>query len=244
MKRLALLVLFLPVVANAWPRAVDGRIAKNAATLAPPDLRLVLEKLAPEYKSGLDRAQTEEGDPTHRDFLNSRDGRLRQRIESETALAIKMIRGGDPMSQVAEHLGILAHLVGDANNPFHLASGDPRLRQAQGDFEQYLATELPKFPTVFYGLDDDPSPRALLGRTFERTRGYYPLLGEEYFRGGVPRTSADFDERSTAFGVAAVCYSHSVTDLVNLYYYIWRQAGGDVRAAKLMKRGNLLLSGW
>ncbi len=31
--------------------------------------------------------------------------------------------------------------------------------------------------------------------------------------------------------MASVCYSHAVTDLVNLYYYIWREAGGDVRSA-------------
>jgi hypothetical protein len=67
-------------------------------------------------------------------------------------------------------------------------------------------------------------------------------MGEEYFREGVQRTSTDFDDRSTAFGVASVCYSHAVTDLVNLYYHIWRQAGGDVRSAAVMRRGNLVLN--
>ena len=241
MKRLLLVVLFLPLSAYGWTRTSDERIALKAASLAPPDLRLLLDHLEPDYKKGVARAEAEEGQDPHRLMEISRQGRLRQRIESETAATIRMIRKGDPMSMVAEHLGILAHLVADANNPFHVAHDDPRLDVSQNDYEQYFERQLTKFPTVFYGLDD-LAPSELLNRTIARTQGFYPLLGEEYLGGGEPHTSADFDDRSTAFGVAAVCYSHAVTDLVNLYYYIWRQAGGDVRSAAWMRSGNLLLS--
>ena len=41
--------------------------------------------------------------------------------------------------------------------------------------------------------------------------------------------SATFDDRSTAFGVASVCYSHAVTDVANLQVFIWKEAGGSVR---------------
>ena len=44
------------------------------------------------------------------------------------------------------------------------------------------------------------------------------------------------------FGIASVCYSRAVTDLVNLYYYIWKEAGGDVRSAAVMRNGNLSLN--
>ena len=68
-------------------------------------------------------------------------------------------------------------------------------------------------------------------------------MSSEYFpTGSEPRTSSDFDDRSTAFGVASVCYSHAVTDLVNLYFYIWKEAGGDVRAATAMRSGNLMIN--
>jgi hypothetical protein len=60
-------------------------------------------------------------------------------------------------------------------------------------------------------------------------------MAEEYFRFGTRRTATDFDDRSTAFGVASLCYSHAVSDAVNLYYYIWREAGGDVRAASALR---------
>jgi hypothetical protein len=242
MKRLALLLLFLPITAHAWTRASDQRIAKKSAALAPPDLRLLLDKFETEYKLGLERAQAEEGSESHHFFVLSRSGKLRDRIERETAAAIAMVRKGDPMALFVERLGTLAHLVADANNPFHIANDDPRLTLAHDDFEQYFERRMTRFPTVFYGLDPNFRLGAYLDRTFSRTSKYYPLMGEEYFRFGERRSSADFDDRSTAFGVASVCYSHAVTDLVNLYYYIWREAGGDVRMAKVMRGSNLILN--
>ena len=61
-------------------------------------------------------------------------------------------------------------------------------------------------------------------------------------RDGRLRTSAEFDDRSTAFGIASVSYSRAVSDLVNVFYYVWKEAGGDVRTATIMKKGNLLLN--
>jgi hypothetical protein len=238
--QIVLLLLFLPLTATAWTRVSDERIAKKGAALAPPDLRLVIERFDIDYKRGLERAQAEEGSDSHHFFVLSREGRLRERIEKETAKSIQMIRSGEPMSLVAEHLGTLAHLVADANNPFHVANDDARLTTSHNDFEQYFERKLAKFPTVFYGLDPRFRLSSYLDQTFARTAKFYPLMSEEYFRGGALRSSIEFADRSTAFGVASICYSRAVTDLVNLYYYIWKEAGGDVRSAAAMQRGNLL----
>ena len=241
--QIVLLLAFLPVIANAWTRASDERIAKKAAALAPPDLRVLLERLESDYKRGIERAQADEGSESHHFFVLSREGRLRERIERETRETIRLIRTGESMHLVVERLGILAHLVADANNPFHVGKDDTRLAASHNDFEQYFERKLAKFPTVFYGLDPKFGLSPYLDKTFARTAKFYPLMSEEYFRGGERRTSADFDDRSTAFGVASICYSRAVSDLVNLYYYIWKEAGGDVRSAAAMRRGNLLLNG-
>jgi len=95
---------------------------------------------------------------------------------------------------------------------------------------------------VFYGLDPDFRLHAYLDKTFARSASFYPLMAGEYFRGGARRTSAEFDDRSTAFGVASVSYSRAVTDLVNLYFHIWKEAGGDVRSAAVLRGGNLTLN--
>ena len=241
--QIVLLLTFLPITAQAWTRASDERIAKKAAALAPPDLRLVIERLEGDYKLGIERAQSEEGAETHHFFVLSREGRLRERIERETRGIVQMIRTGEPMHAVVQRLGVLSHLVADANNPFHVAKDDSRLAASHNDYEQYFERKLSKFPTVFYGLDPQFTLGPYLDKTFARTAKFYPLMSEEYFRSGERRTSAEFDDRSTAFGVASVCYSRAVTDLVNLYYYIWKEAGGDVRSAAAMRRGNLLLNG-
>jgi hypothetical protein len=243
MKRLGIVLLLLfPLTAYAWTPASDQRIAQKGAALAPPDLRMLIELFDSEYKQGLARAQSDEGTDSHRYFVLSREGRLRDRIERETRTSIEAIRKGEPMSAVVERLGGLVHLVADANNPFHVANDDPRLGASQQDFEQYFERRLPRFPTVFYGLDPQFRLPSYLDRTFARSARFYPLVANEYFRDGTRRTSASFDDRSTAFGVASISYSRAVTDVVNLYYFIWKEAGGDVRSAAVMRDGNLLLN--
>ena len=238
---LLLLSIFLSVPAFAWTRAGDERIAKKAATLAPADLRLLIDQFESEYKAGIAKAQEQDASELHRYFVAQRQGKLRDQIVAETNATIAMVKKGRPMRQVVERLGFLAHLVADANNPFHVANDDPALNAMKGDFEQYFDRRLMKFPTVFYGLESNFRLQPYFDRTFDRSASFYPVVRDEYFRGGERRTSAAFDDRSTAFGVASVSYSRAVTDLVNLYFHIWREAGGDVRSARLLRRGNLLL---
>lgn len=234
MKRAALLALILiSVNASAWTRVADQRIAKKAAALAPADLRTLIERFPHDYETGLTRAAEDEGSASHH------DAKLRARIESETQAAIAAARTNKPMSEMVMHLGALAHLMADANNPFHITEANAAGAN-HDDFERYFERRLAKYPTVFYGIAPDFHLTPYLQQTFARTARYYPLIGAEYARA---QSSAAFDDRSTAFGVASVCYSHAVTDLVNLYYFIWKEAGGDVRSATVLRRGNLQLHG-
>lgn len=222
MKPLALTILFLlPTTTFAWTRAADEKIARESARLAPRDLREVLQKYGKQYAQGVDRAVAEEGVDIHREHL-------RDSIVKETNGIVAMIRSNQPMLLVAERLGFLAHLVGDANNPFHM-NRDASLDPAHEDFEHYFERRMQVFPTVSYGIHPNLQLEPYVDRIFRRTSNLLPLMNEEYSRGGERHTSAEFDDRSTAFGVASICYSHAVTDTANLYYYIWRQAGGAIR---------------
>lgn len=217
MKRLAAALLFLSaaVPSLAWTRAADLRIAAKSAALAPPDLQLLINKYNAEYLHGVDDALASEGTDIHR-------RRLRERIDAQTRGIVQMIRTNQPMSAVVGQLGNLSHLVGDANNPFHIGDDDAAARI---DFEQYFERRLARFSPVFYGVDSNFTLNRYLDRMFRRTTNLGPLMTEEYGRGN----GTTFDDRSTAFGVASVCYSHAITDTVNLYYYIWKSAGGSVR---------------
>jgi hypothetical protein len=218
MKRLAVALLFLSIAlpGAAWTRAADQRIATRSAALAPEDLRLLINKFKDEYVRGIDDALATEGTDIHR-------RKLRERIVAQTHSIVSMIRSNQPMSGVVRELGVLSHLVGDANNPFHIGDDDAEER---ADFEQYFERRLARFAPVFYGIDRNFVLSAYLDKIFARTTGYSPLMAEEYGRGN----GATFDDRSTAFGVASVCYSHAITDDVNFYYFIWKTAGGSVRA--------------
>ena len=225
MRRVLLLFLF-PITANAWTLTADYQIADRAAHLAPHDLNLVIKHYRKQYRAGIDYGIREEAADQHR-------AHLRERIEKETRGCIGMIHSNQPMAQVVARLGLLSHLVGDANNPFHVNT-EEALESSHSDFEFYFERRMERFPTVFYGLDPRFALPQYLDRTIKRTTSFAPLMSEEYFRDDKRHTSAEFDDRSTAFGVASICYSHAVTDLVNLYYYIWREAGGDVRSAASM----------
>jgi hypothetical protein len=206
-KRLLLILALLPFNAHAWTLAADRQIASAGAKLAPPDLYLVIKDFRREYARGIEKALAEEG----------KHGALRERLENETRGVIAMLKANEKMSAVVERLGVLAHLMADANNPYRDA-----------DFARYFEMRLAKFPTVFYGAEPHLRLGAFLDKTLARTAGFTPLVTEEYTRG----SSATFDDHSTAFGVASVCYSHSVTDTANLFTYIWRDSGGVVLNAK------------
>lgn len=224
----------------AWTPATYERIASKSSDLAPPDMRLLIDRYRGEFRRGLETDTSSE--LRHTFLVDARRGALRNEIHSEVRSAIKKIRDRQSLASFVETLGRVAHLVADANNPFAVANTPPRLVESRADFESYLERKLPKIPTVFYGLQSQFKLEPYVDTTLVRAANFYPLLDEEYFRGGGRRTSGEFDDRSTAFGIASVSYSRSVSDVVNIYYFIWKEAGGDVRAGESLRRGNLLLN--
>ena len=236
------LTLLLPSIASAWTPEAEDRIATRSSRLAPPDLKLVIEKFDDSYKAGVRRAAPPSECAKHRYLVSRGKGELKALIEREVIEAITLMKTERQVGLFVEKLGTIAHLVADANNPFHTEDSNPKLRESQADFEAYLGRKVTSFPTVFYGLKINRDVSRYVDGIVRRSASHYPLLDEEYFRGGRRRTSWEFDDRSTAFGVASISYSRAVTDNVNLYYYIWREVGGDVRSAAVLKKGNLVIN--
>jgi hypothetical protein len=228
---------------HAWSERSTERIARKGSELAPPDMKLLIDKFSSDFRRGLAEAASDPSTKArHTYVVASGRGSLPRELQNEVRTAIAMVKGRQPMSAFVEKLGVIAHLVSDANNPFNVANSEVRLLSSRSDYEGYFERKVTKFPTVFYGLDPQFQLDAYLDASMKRTAALYPLLSEEYFRGGQRRSSSEFDDRSTAFGIASVCYSRAVTDLVNIYYHIWKEAGGDVRTAPTLRRGNLLIN--
>jgi hypothetical protein len=151
-------------------------------------------------------------------------------------------------------MGRLSHFVADANLPLNTANSDPREAAYFRDFLEYADSARPRFAVVFYGLGPEwQSPRDLEIWTramLMRGRKLYPAIGEEYRRigvgEGVASTAAGagiarFDDRSTAFAVAALSYSHAVSDVARALRHVWLAAGGSDPRQKLAERRDSLL---
>src|SRR5262249_55232306 len=110
---------------------------------------------------------------------------------------------------------------------------------------RYAETAEPRFPLVFYGVlpgleaRKDVSP--LLAESFRRGRELYPIIGREYRRIGFGSGIGRFDDRSSAFGIASLAFSHAVTDVSLGLRWIWTPSGGAAARAVLATAGTRLL---
>lgn len=231
------------IPASAWTPATQLNIAREGARLAPPDLARQIQRHQKAFEAGV-VAPFDDGDPNL--HMKNRDGSgsLDRVIAAEVDAAIQAIRAPRPFEEVVRQLGVVSHYIADANNPLAAAAEDGDEGRYFVDYLRYAETAEPRFPLVFYGLRHNLDRRRdvgpLVGEALRRGREVYPKLGLEYRRIGFASGIGRFDDRSSAFGVASVSFSHAVTDLVEVLRYIWLAAGGaDARSG--LAAGNRVL---
>ncbi|HYL04803.1 MAG TPA: hypothetical protein VE075_02125 [Thermoanaerobaculia bacterium] len=230
--------------ARAWTPKTHQTIAWEAARLAPPDLARQLIKRRAAYLAGVIQPFDDADPARHRQDAEG-SGNLSGALEDAVAQAVAAIRTHRPFDEIVFRMGVAAHFMADANNPLATSNADPEAGRYFVDFLRYSETAEPRFPLVFYGtrpgLERAPDVAQLLDDTLRRGRSLYPLLGLEYrkidFASGIGR----FDDRSTAFGIASVAFSHAVTDVALVLRYIWLRAGGGDDRAGLPAGGTRLL---
>jgi hypothetical protein len=228
--------------AAAWTPATQAVIAREAARLTPPDLARQIEKHRRTFDDGVQAPFADTDSARH---MKNPDGagKLDRVIAEEAEAAVKAIRSHKPFEEIVRKLGVVAHYVADANNPLAASGDDPEERRYFVDYLRYAETAEPRFPLVFYGLSPkldasrDLSP--LIEAALQRGRELYPAVGGEYRRIDYASGLGRFDDRSTAFGVASVSFSHAVTDVTLALRYIWLAAGGVDDRANLPAGGRL-----
>lgn len=245
--RAALAVLLLlalvpaPTSAAFTPRTQE-RIAAEAARLAPPDLARQIERREEAFQAGVSQP-FRDASAAHRNA--GPEGILDRVIVDEAQRAVDFIREHRNFDDVVRQLGVVSHYVAAANNPLNTAASDPREADYWADYARYVETAEPRLPLIFYGLtpglDGRPDVEPLIAGTLARGRRLYPLIGAEYRRIGFASGLGRFDDRSTAFGVASLAFSHAVTDVVRVMRWIWLQAGGRDSRKALAERGTALL---
>ena len=244
---LAALLLAVPpaLPALAWTPATQATIAREAARLAPPDLSRQLARHKADYQEGV-QAPFSDSDALRHMRNPDGQGSLDRVIAAEAEATIAAIHAHQPFAEIVRRMGTVAHFVADANNPLATSGDDPEEGRYFADFLRYAQSAEPRFPLIFYGawpaLNTPRDLDVLLAETLRRGRGLYPAVGREYRRIGFISGLGVFDDRSSAFGVASLAWSHAVTDVALVLRYIWLRAGGaDERSGLSSTGGRLLL---
>jgi hypothetical protein len=239
----AVLAMFAATPAAAWTPATQVTIAREGARLAPPDLARQMEKHKRAFEAGA-VAPFEDADPGRHMKNPDGSGSLDRVILAEVQAAIDAIRQHRPFEEIVRRLGVVSHYVADANNPLATSAADPNEERYFLDFLRYAETAEPRLPLVFYGAPagrDQKTVSPLLAEAFRRGREIYPMVGREYQRIGFASGIGRFDDRSTAFGVASLAFSHAVTDVTLVLRHIWITAGGADERKGIATGGDRLL---
>jgi len=241
-------VLLAPGMARGWTPSSQQEIAAEAARLAPPDLARQLLRHGDRYLKGVVDAFHERDAMRH---MHNPDGSgvLDRVILDEADRAVAMIRRHAPFSDVAYQLGRVSHFVADADNPLNASQADANEGTYFADFLFYAQAVQNRFARIFYGADaalarspGRDSLQRFVARMLERSRTLYPLIGSEYRRVGRVDGQALFDDRSTAFAVAALSFSHALSDSAAVLRDIWLRSGGaDPRGRAAIENQRLLL---
>ena len=216
----------------AWTPNTQVAIAKHGTTLAPIDLHNQMERHQARFREGV---LLPFGDPDSARHVKTADGKgvLDLVIVKEVERAITAIEKHYPFEDIIHQLGVVAHYVADANNPLNTSDADPHERDYSTDYLRYVESAQPRFDVVFDGhgrmIQEPDELRDLIHRSLERSRAFYPSIGEEYRRVGAVNGIELYDDRSTAFGIGALAFNHAVSDITGVLRYIWLRAGGADR---------------
>jgi hypothetical protein len=223
-------ILVAGAPARAWSPQMQATIAREAVRFAPVELRAELLRFQRSLGAGAIEPLRDR-DPLRHSQNDDGTGRLDAALAAEVEGAVAAVRQQRPWPEIARRLGRVAHYAADANNPLNGSARDREEYRYFRDFALYADAARPRFVLVSYAAD---RPLAALGprtaahtvldEALARGRRFYPAIGREYRRVGWGRGSERFDDRSTAFAVAALAYGHAVNDVGRLYGYVWRAA--------------------
>jgi hypothetical protein len=223
-----LVVVMTSTPAAAWSPETTLAITEQALILAPPHLGRQLARHKSRYREGV-LTPFKQGGGTKQGLALPPEV-LRRAIEKEAQNAIKAIEGHVPFDEVILRMGVVASYMTATNYPL-LSEMTANSRPAYlVDYPAFVEAAFPRFSVVFYGAGRMVGNKAGLGSVidaaFSRSGRIRPLISLEYDRIGVPNGLELFDDRSTAFGISSLAYSHAVSDVVAVLRYIWLAAGG------------------
>lgn len=226
---------------EAWTPKTYQLVVVKSAQLMPLSFRNICYQHKEEILSGTLHPD-DQAESAHTYDINSETGFLRTRIEELSRSIPRKIHDHAPFSEVCTDFGRLSHYVSDLNDPLLLSDSDTREPTYDQDFQVYLERNIDLFPWIFDG-HEDPTLRSgqmdvYLYRIASAAGKSYPLLGNAYYPDGKFVSSDTFDPRSLPFGIASLSYSHSITNTVQLWFYVWSKSHGDTTYTPFLTKKN------
>ena len=242
----ALVMLLVVPAAHGWTPQTRMRMADYALRVTPPHLVGRIERHHNRFHEGILAAAKSDPtvDATCAPIPVEID--LDRLIKTEVDQAIRAIEDHRPFSQIVYQLGIVSYWVAGINSPLPLTRSGVRPPEYWLDYIRYLEDANHRFSVLYYGHDrqfDKPQELdAMLERSRRRGAALAPWIEKEYARVGAIDGLELFDDRSTAFAVGSLAFSHGVSDIAGALRYIWLQAGGvDSRRFPPLDADHLIL---
>lgn len=223
----AVIAILAAAACIGWSGPTIRHAAWTAVDFFPPDFARQVRRHHKRYDAGIRR-----GLAVPPAWRAGPPGSLPQALESQVLRCASDLRKPVPLADLVEEVGILAVLVLDANDPLAVAHGDPREPGYTAAYQSYVDSILDRLRLVYYGQDEGlivgGAVTATVDSALARSDALYPFVGQEFYRTGALRDWQSLDDRSVAFGVAAVSLSRGLTDLANFTSFVWRHGGGQV----------------
>jgi len=131
---------------------------------------------------------------------------------ARNAIELLTKKSGDPREAVAA-LRDAGCAVAEMN--------DPKL-------DGMAASQTDRFSVVFYGYDERILKGDLKGFLEFRKQESERLMTRLRRYSELPDKSTAI-ETSPQYGIVSIAFSHAVTDVSNIWYYIWKEAHGDLQ---------------
>jgi len=217
-------VVLAATLCLGWSDATTRWVAWSAVEFFPSDLARQVRRNHIRFEAGLSRGL--QAPPSWR---AGPPGSLREALEAQAIHCAAALQEPVPLESLVEDLGLLAVLALDANDPLAVSHGDPREPRYADGYHRYVDSIRGRVRLVYYGRDHGllaDGPGGTVRAAMTRSQSLYPFIGDEFYRTGNLRSWREFDDRSVAFGVAAVSLSRGLTDLANLAGFVWTRGGG------------------
>jgi len=160
---------------------------------------------------------------------------IRSKLRCEIDILHLMLADLSSINDITLQFGGIARLVCEKNEWRHFFAKAGKSGFLT-DYQKYVRLKRSRFVAVFYEysslLFKDKDLDGYMDQVDEIYQDYAQRVIQLYLEGGSSRT---FNDRSPAFGLASLHYSHTISEIANIWLFCWHEANGDMTGVPFYK---------